>query len=758
MERIFLEVLKMSLVSCYIIIFVLIMRLLLRKAPKIFSYLLWSIVFVKLICPVTFEGVISLIPKQFDTKRIESAILLPDTDTNRLDAVGQSISPQTDEKSEQKLEVKTQNSRGILFFMTVLWLAGIAALACYSAISCLRLKKTLRYAIRLRDNLYEAAGIPTPFATGILKPRIYLPEALSQEESVYIIQHEQVHIQRRDYLIKLIAFMISCIHWFNPLVWFSYVLLSYDMELSCDERVIKKLGGGIKKQYSNSLLSLAVNQNMLGGMPVAFGERGVKGRIKHVLNYKRPAVWIILVSAISVGVVCSGLFFSPAAGKSNWKLQKQPVTLKNHVISDNKVTLYDGTVARLKLIMTKGVYYDEEYAGAGGGTYAENYNGSYKLQLTEKNGTVLSAINLNKDWDNASINFDGNFKLSFTDYNGDQCPDFTLGTYGSSSIELYYLYTITRNNKLTRIYQDVISDAKNGWSPVIEHKKENSTYWLYTKVYNNAVCEYQSYTYAWDAKTGYFKEKENTKPEEGMEELSSLFGKAHNYYFKSEYSGVDYDGDGLADRAELKMSNSNTKTITVSFGNGDTLTLTKLDGVTRDFKILGADLNGDGKNEIILINDIGAQGGDGMYRLSVYQKQGTSYQSLPLPEKCSMEEEGFIGFTYALQWDGKQAKLVDGENNEILALDSASLKEQYPDSSFEEILNSMQGKEPDTVYADGICDAVTGAEDGAPALFIKQYQSGLNGHADCIGYIITELKLNSDNSWKVQAIYYLPDQ
>lgn len=390
MERIFLEVLKMSLVSCYIIIFVLIMRLLLRKAPKIFSYLLWSIVFVKLICPVTFEGVISLIPKQLDTKRIESAILLPDTDTNRLDAVGQSISPQTDEKSEQKLEVKTQM--------------------------------------------------------------------------------------------------------------------------------------------------------------------------------------------------------------------------------------------------------------------------------------------------------------------------------------------------------------------------------LYTKVYNNAVCEYQSYTYAWDAKTGYFKEKENTKPEEGMEELSSLFGKAHNYYFKSEYSGADYDGDGLADRAELKMSNSNTKTITVSFGNGDTLKLTKLDGVTRDFKILGADLNGDSMNEIILINDIGAQGGDGMYRLSVYQKQGTSYQSLPLPEKCSMEEGGFIGFIYALRWDGKQAKLVDGENNEILALDSTSLKEQYPDSSFEEILNSMQGKEPDTVYADGICDAVTGAEDGAPVLFIKQYQSGLSGHADCIGYIITELRLNSDNSWKVQTIYYLPDQ
>lgn len=752
MEKLFIEVLNMSLISSYIILCVLIMRLFLRKAPKIFSYILWAVVFAKLICPVTFDSVISLIPKQVSSQRIENFMVLSDTDTGSAGGKTQIELPGVDSVKEIPVEAHTNKKPSAVFYLAVIWLMGIMFMFVYSSIGYIKLKKRLTHAIHLEDNLYEASGIHSPFVMGILKPIIYLPKDLEKEEFKYIIMHEQVHIRRKDYLIKLIAFSISCIHWFNPLVWLSFLLMNRDMEMSCDESVLKKLGSGIKKQYSNSLLSMAAEIKMPGGMPIAFGERSIKDRIKNVLKYRRPALWIILVSAILVAAVCLGLFFNPTVSQDNWKDKKQPVQLKDFVISDSQVTLYDGTAARIRLLMTDGTYYDEEYAGAGGGTYPENYDGNYELQLVDQKEAILTSLDLNSDWDYSNINYSGAFDILFTDYNGDSCPDFTIGTYGSSNMNLYFVYTITKDNKIKRICQTEIADSTKKWSMVFEHEAVGEEYRFLTEVYNNAVGETQQYTYLWDEDTGNFKVN---KPEEAdnQEYLISLFGEPHSYYFKSEYSGQDYDGDGRADKAQLNSAYGEANSITVSFGNGDVLTLTVTETTMQDFKIFGVDLNENGENEIIILGDSGAQGGDGIYGLSIYKKQGNSYIPVPLPEEYNI----YKGFTYELKWDGNTAKIFNGDNKELMTLDHNSLAEHYKRIDASAEWDNLQGKSSDTVYADGVCDAVINTESDKPTLLLKQYLVGPTGvHVDCIGYMITELVLNTDNSWKLLNVYYLP--
>ena len=760
MEKLFVEILNMSLISCYIIVVVLIVRLLLRKAPKIFSYALWTVVFVKLICPITLESVISLIPKQLSTQRIEKVIVLSDTDTELVENKVKAVSIVGDSVNYNQRKAHTNKGPLVRFYLAAIWLMGLMLMSVYSGFAYSKLKKRITHAIHLKDNLYEAAGVQSPFVMGIINPKIYLPKDLYMQESNYIIEHEQVHIKRKDYLIKLITYFICCIHWFNPLVWLSFLLMNRDMEMSCDERVIKKLGNSIKKQYSNSLLSLAVDNKMPGGMPIAFGERGIKERIKNVLNYRRPTLWIVLVSAILVATICIGLFLSPSEQKDNWKEQKQPVQLKDFTISDSQITLFDGTTANIKLIMTNGIYYDEKYVekfvGFGGGTYDENYIGIYELQLVDQEGAILSSMDLNKDWDYPKINYSGAFDILSADYNGDSCPDFTIGTYGSSNMNLYFLYTITKDNKIKRICQTEIAESKKEWSVIFEHELVGEEYQFLTKVYNNAVGKTVQYTYQWDENTGYFKLNE---PEEEVdnnnEYLASLFGKPHNYYFKNAYSDQDYDGDGRLDKAQLHLSNDNdyTSRITVSFGNGDLINLTITETPVGDFKIIGADLNENGKNEIIIISDTGAQGGDGVYGLSVYEKEDNTYKLLLLPEKYSIDK----GFSYALKWDGKAAKIFDGDNNELLTLNNDNLIEHYKRTDASTEWDNLQGKPSDTVYANGVCDAVINTEGDKPSLLLKQYLIGPTGvHVDCIGYMITELQLNKDNSWKLRKVYYLP--
>lgn len=312
MNELFLDILNMSFTASYVIIFVMLVRLLLKKAPKVISYALWGVVAFRLTIPFSFESMFSLLPRNRNTVLIPHDIIYQQSpqinsrvkevhsfarETLPASTIGTSINP---------LQIYVKMG-------TYIWILGMIALLVYSLVSVLMLKRQLKSAQLIEQNIYEAKNLKTPFVIGFIGPRIYLPVGLSQDERSYILFHEQTHIRRKDYIVKAAAFLILSVHWFNPLVWLAFMLMSVDMELSCDERVLKTMGKDedIKKPYANSLLSLAAGKHILNGSPLAFGEGNLKGRIKNVLNYRKPSFWAVFVSIIVLVIVGTTLITNP---------------------------------------------------------------------------------------------------------------------------------------------------------------------------------------------------------------------------------------------------------------------------------------------------------------------------------------------------------------------------------------------------------------------------------------------------------------
>ena len=310
MSGLFISVLNMSLTASYVILFVILCRLILKRAPKIISYVLWSVVAFRLIIPFSFESMYSLLPQKINTSPIPHDIMYQQSPqfnsgigivdsfiSNSLPApsVGDSVNP---------LQI-------YLEIGAFIWVIGAVVLLIYSLVSIITLKKQLKSALLIEKNTYEVKGLKTPFVLGLIIPKIYLPTGLSTQEKGYILLHEQTHINRKDHIIKVFAFLILCIHWFNPLVWIAFMLMSMDMELSCDERVIKEAGIDTKKPYATTLLSLSSGRHILNGSPLAFGEGSIKGRIKNVLDYKKPKFWVVTTVIIAVIAVSIGLVSNP---------------------------------------------------------------------------------------------------------------------------------------------------------------------------------------------------------------------------------------------------------------------------------------------------------------------------------------------------------------------------------------------------------------------------------------------------------------
>ncbi|NLO93924.1 MAG: DUF5301 domain-containing protein [Clostridiaceae bacterium] len=310
MSELFLTVLNSSLTASYVILFVILVRLLLKKAPKIISYALWGVVAFRLIIPFSFESMFSLMPRNTNTVPIPHDIIYQqspqiNSGIEIVDSfVSQSLPAPTVGASVNPLQIYTE-------IAAYIWVIGIIALLVYSLVSILKLKRQLKYAQLIEQNIYESKNLRTPFVLGLVKPKIYLPVGLNATERNYILLHEHTHIQRKDHIIKIAAFLVLSIHWFNPLVWIAFMLMNTDMELSCDERVLKEMNEDIKKTYANSLLSLATERHILNGSPLAFGEGNVRGRIKNVLNYKKSRFWVVLVSVIVLIGVSIALLSNP---------------------------------------------------------------------------------------------------------------------------------------------------------------------------------------------------------------------------------------------------------------------------------------------------------------------------------------------------------------------------------------------------------------------------------------------------------------
>ena len=302
MSELFLKIVNMSISASWAVVAVLALRFCLKKAPKWVNVLLWGIVAMRMVFPFSIESVLSLIPS---AETISPTIMMeqsPSVQTG-VPALNHVINPVI---SGSFTPAPGASANPLQIWIPVLagiWLFGIAALFLYSAVSYWRLRRKVCEAVILRGNIYQSEKVGSPFVLGIIRPKIYLPYHMDSREMDHVIAHEQTHIRRRDHWWKPLGFLLLTIHWFNPLMWLSYVLLCRDIELACDEKVIKELGNEQRADYMQALVACSVNRRMIAACPLAFGEVGVKERVKSVMNYKKPAFWVIIISVI----VCVGV-------------------------------------------------------------------------------------------------------------------------------------------------------------------------------------------------------------------------------------------------------------------------------------------------------------------------------------------------------------------------------------------------------------------------------------------------------------------
>ena len=315
MNELFLKIVNMSISASWLVLVVLILRFVLKKAPKWVNILLWGIVAIRLICPFSFESALSLIPsaETFPEKVISGPSF--DVQTG-ITPVDNRINDYLGDRYFEGVTVPANNGNNIMTILTIVWTIGILLLVAYTVISYWRLRRKVDTAVRYKDNIFQSENVKSPFVLGIIKPRIYLPFNMNGQDLEHVIAHEQAHIHRKDHWWKPFGFLLLTIHWFNPLVWLAYVLLCRDIELACDERVIKELGNEQRADYTQALVACSVNRRMIAACPLAFGEVGVKDRVKSVMNYKKPAFWGVVLAVI-VCVFVAVCFLTNPVTKNN---------------------------------------------------------------------------------------------------------------------------------------------------------------------------------------------------------------------------------------------------------------------------------------------------------------------------------------------------------------------------------------------------------------------------------------------------------
>ena len=300
MAEIFQKALNMSIAAGWLILAVIALRLLLRRAPKRFRLLLWAVVGLRLALPWSIESALSLIPS---AQTLPEGIMLeraPVLDTG-ISALNGAINPGFTAAFTPELGASANPLQVLLPIAAALWMLGAAAMLLWALVSWLRLRKRVREAVRLEENVYECE-IASPFVLGLFRPRIYLPFSLENGERELVLAHECAHITAGDHIIKPLGWLLLAAHWYNPLVWLAYALFCRDIELACDERVVRGLSLSDRADYSQALLDLSRPRGGVRACPLAFGESSVKGRVKSVLSYKKPVFWLVLLAV----VVCVG--------------------------------------------------------------------------------------------------------------------------------------------------------------------------------------------------------------------------------------------------------------------------------------------------------------------------------------------------------------------------------------------------------------------------------------------------------------------
>lgn len=765
MEGVFLRVLNMGITAGYCVLVILLLRLFLKRLPKIYSYVLWSVVYFRLVCPVSVKSVFSLLKVNPQT--------IPSDITTRIDPRITSGVPQVDHavntglaQAAPAVEASANPMQIAVYMASVVWGIGVLVLFGYSVWSVLRLRRRLWDARLVEENVFEADNLHTPFVFGFFAPRIYLPSELGERERGYVLAHEKTHIRRKDYLIKYAAFLITCVYWFHPLIWLAFYLMCRDMEMSCDESVIRTMGGS-RKEYSAALLSLASGRQILNGSPLAFGEGGIKGRIMNIFRYKRPAFWAGVVLAVALAAVLLGLAVNPKeqyTQDESYKKEEQPVALEDFLMGQTEMPLGDGTVT-VELWMTEGVYFDIEHAVPGGGIYEENYQGSYELRTVDSRGKVLDARQLGADlsfWgEEASCNFPGKLDLAWTDYNMDGCPDFTIGMAGSSSTNFYQLYTVRGDGTLAELCESMIpGEAGTELSVVFEHDTSSEGLPLLGYFWNNTTGIGEHWFYYYNQETGLYEEGDKVIPnveEEGETALSvesggteadsgeDPFWQAMHYagyldespysMWKNDWNDCDFDGDGKRDRVYRDVTGT-AVSYRIDFGNGDVLDIGSFEDTFTGLSLQSADADGDGDMEILFVGaHMASTNPYSSSEIALFYKENGSYRMAHLPGvyDAAGNERG----AYETGWDIYAS--AEGENavtfysNSLAFRETVELEEGL---SFAEIFS----RDEKTVYATGTAyDAEFIEYDGEVCLVFYENPGGKWLYQPvCIIYAIDE--------------------
>lgn len=332
LQMLFVKVLNMSLTGTAVIVAVLLLRLLLRRAPKIVSYSLWAVVLFRLLCPISFSLPVSLLgvvhapaPDRAAVEYVSEDLLFPLQQEVDLPVQGEKPDIGEAKVVDTSLSDERQDGLSAAWILGILWGLGMLAMLVYGVISVLVLRLRLRgareedaedTAAAGKGRIYLLQGLPTAFVFGLLRPRIYLPEGLAQQERKYVVLHEQIHIRRGDHILQMAGYLALCLHWFNPLVWVAFFCSGRDMEMACDEAVIRKMGGEVKGEYSRSLLSVATGENSFGRLPLAFGEGDTESRIRNVLRYKKPTA-VAAGLAVAAGILAAVFLLANPASEGH---------------------------------------------------------------------------------------------------------------------------------------------------------------------------------------------------------------------------------------------------------------------------------------------------------------------------------------------------------------------------------------------------------------------------------------------------------
>lgn len=297
MEEIFLKILNMSITAGYLVLAVLLLRLVLKKAPKWLHCALWTLVGLRLVLPFSFKSVLSLIPSAHTVPADILYAQVPAIQSG-IPAVNNSLNPIIFESMAPTLGNSVNPMQIAAYIASFVWIVGMGIMLLYAAISYRRVRSRVQNTKFLRENIVICPQVDTPFILGIFRPTIYLPEGLSEADTEYVIAHEKAHLRRKDHWWKPLGFFLLSIYWFHPLLWVAYIFLCRDIEFACDEKVIRELGAENKKPYAEALINCSAPRHLISACPVAFGESGIKGRIKSVLHYKKPTLWILIAGMI----------------------------------------------------------------------------------------------------------------------------------------------------------------------------------------------------------------------------------------------------------------------------------------------------------------------------------------------------------------------------------------------------------------------------------------------------------------------------